>query len=206
MTSGQKSTARTNIGAGSAADVATNAANITAQSQAIQKLEDEVGKVVNGNTCLLNISIGDYVIVKNSTITGITDGLYTANAAVGAGTAVVQANLTAVSGGGFNALNGNMTITTNEYNGYGGLTVLRQGKLRSIFFKSNGMTFPQTNAILDTQDRPQTLVRVPASTQTNSDCYWASINTNGKMNLYKAGYEVTETTNYVMFAAVYKVP
>ena len=98
LTNGQKAQVRTNIGAASAAETA---ADILAQAK-------EIGKVVNGNSCTdFTLNTGDYVIVKNSTITGITDGLYTYSSSTSksAGSAVSSGELTAVSGGGFNALN-----------------------------------------------------------------------------------------------------
>ena len=61
--------------------------------------------VINGDTAAVNVAKGDYVCVVGSTISGIDDGVYTANAAVTAGTSFTSGNLTAVSGGGLNALN-----------------------------------------------------------------------------------------------------
>lgn len=67
-------------------------------------LGSDMGIVVNGSTSTKNISAGQYVVVVNSTITDISDGLYTANSAVIAGTALTSTNLTAVGNGGFNAI------------------------------------------------------------------------------------------------------
>lgn len=66
---------------------------------------DMLGIVIDGNSTAIGASAGQYVIVKNSTITGITDGLYTAALAIPANTAIDATYLTAVSGGGLNALN-----------------------------------------------------------------------------------------------------
>lgn len=70
----------------------------------ITEAQSEVGIVVNGSTALQNVAIGQYVIVKNSTITGVTDGLYVASASVTAGTAFTSADLIAKTEGGLNAL------------------------------------------------------------------------------------------------------
>lgn len=95
------------------AEAGARATADTALNQNLDLLRDEIGKVVNGNTSALNISAGDFVIVKNSTITSVTDGLYTANNAVSAGTALVAADLTAQPTGAANVLNSNIaTINT----------------------------------------------------------------------------------------------
>lgn len=65
---------------------------------------NEVGIVINGKRPARNATAGQYVIVRNSTISGITDGLYTANAALSPSTDVTAANLTAISNGGLNSL------------------------------------------------------------------------------------------------------
>lgn len=69
----------------------------------------EVGIVINGKRPARSATAGQYVIVRNSTISGISDGLYTANAALSPSTDVTAANLTAVSGGGLN----NITLRSN---------------------------------------------------------------------------------------------
>lgn len=52
-----------------------------------------------------SIQEGSYIILRNSTITGITDGLYKATQAIPANTMIDSTYLTAVSGGGLNDLN-----------------------------------------------------------------------------------------------------
>ena len=78
---------------------------------------DECAFVISGNMCSDNVTEGNYVIVRGSTITGVVDGLYQAANNVNANTAFVAADLTPVSGGGFNALNDKITkvetITTS---------------------------------------------------------------------------------------------
>ena len=64
-----------------------------------------VAVTVEGNKASVNVTSGQYVIVQNSTISGITDGAYKATANVTAGTAFTSGNLTAVSGGVANSLN-----------------------------------------------------------------------------------------------------
>ena len=70
----------------------------------IDELEEDIAIIVNGNTSTQNVTIGQYVFVRDSTITGITDGLYTVNANKAAGSSYTSADLTAVNIGGFNSL------------------------------------------------------------------------------------------------------
>ena len=65
---------------------------------------DEVGIVITGKRPSMAVTAGQYVIVRGSTISGIADGLYTANAVLSPSTDVTAANLAAVSGGGLNSL------------------------------------------------------------------------------------------------------
>lgn len=55
-----------------------------------------------------SIQEGSYIILRNSTISGITDGLYTAAQAIPANTMIDATYLTAVSDGGFNSLLSNI--------------------------------------------------------------------------------------------------
>ena len=65
----------------------------------------EFGIVVTGNTANVNIVAGQYVIIRNSTISNVDDGLYIAKSAIPSGEAISESNLEAVSGGGLNAVN-----------------------------------------------------------------------------------------------------
>ncbi len=67
-------------------------------------IRDDIGIVINGNTAAQNVAQGQYVIVRDSTITGVTDGLYKASSDVASGTAFTSANLTAVTKGAVNEL------------------------------------------------------------------------------------------------------
>ena len=114
LTSGQKSTARTNIGAGSAEDVATNAANITAQSQAIQKIEEGIAyRLGSTNTTGATLAVGTYVYVTGNT-NGVADGMYKVSTAIVANGSLTTSNLTAVSGGIGNELNNNLASLSDH--------------------------------------------------------------------------------------------
>lgn len=70
------------------------------------KIVPEMAPIVNGNKSTVGAAIGEYVLVRNSSITGITDGAYTAAKAIPANTTIDSTYLTAVgTGGALNALN-----------------------------------------------------------------------------------------------------
>lgn len=75
----------------------------------LAKNQDALGIIVDGNKAAVSATTGQYIILRNSTITGKTDGLYTAAKSIPANTAIDGTYLTAVSGGGLNALNGNLS-------------------------------------------------------------------------------------------------
>lgn len=71
-----------------------------------QTLADDLGVVVDGNKAALGADVGQFVIVKNSIITGAADGIYMAAKAIPANAAIDATYLTAVSKGGLNAIAG----------------------------------------------------------------------------------------------------
>ena len=94
------------------AEAGTRAAADTAINQAAAKQKATVGIVEDGNTATQAISAGQYVIWKGD--------LYTADSNISSGETLASSggskNLTAVSGGGLNALNGKITqrLIANE--------------------------------------------------------------------------------------------
>lgn len=88
----------TDAGAGTSYQIPTVAEMEAADAQTAA----EIGIVITGKRPSMAVTAGQFVIVRGSTISGITDGLYTANTALSPSTDVTAANLTAVSGGGLN--------------------------------------------------------------------------------------------------------
>ena len=66
------------------------------------------------STASQNVSAGQYVIVKNSTITGITDGLYTSRYNISANTIFTASDLVAVTNGGLNDLLEDVTTLNDQ--------------------------------------------------------------------------------------------
>lgn len=90
----------TDAGSGASYQIPTVAEMEAADAQTAA----EIGIVITGARPSMTVTAGQYVIVRNSTISGVTDGLYTANTALSPSTDVTAANLLAVSGGGLNGL------------------------------------------------------------------------------------------------------
>lgn len=97
QTRSQLSTAQTNI---------TNLqGRMTNAENAEQTIMESIAILVTGNMSATGASAGQYVYVKGSSITGITDGLYKASQAIPANTVIDSSYLTAVTSGGLNSLN-----------------------------------------------------------------------------------------------------
>lgn len=84
---------------------------MTNAENAEQKLMESIAIMITGNTSSAGAAAGQYVYVKNSTITGITDGLYKAALAIPANTVIDSSYLTAVTGGGLNSLKDTIAIS-----------------------------------------------------------------------------------------------
>ena len=93
-------------------NIPISASDNTTVQQSLAAVKSDMGIVEDGNTATHTISAGQYVIWKGA--------LYTASAAIPSGTTLSSSNLTAVSDGGLNALNGKFarsgtfTLTTRS--------------------------------------------------------------------------------------------
>lgn len=97
----------------------------TPVSQAIANLQNEIGIVCTGNTCAISASTGQYVVLKNSTISGRADGLYTAAKTIPANTEIDSTYLTAVSNGGLNNLKGQVDALNSKITSDSGVQYIR---------------------------------------------------------------------------------
>lgn len=96
---------QTGVVTASGADLNINALDNTSIDQTITNIENDIAIIINGSTSAKNVSAGQYVLVQNSGMTGVNDGLYIANTTVSAGTPFTSAYLDPVSNGGLNSLN-----------------------------------------------------------------------------------------------------
>lgn len=133
-------------------DNSQNLISSAAVAGALGTLSDTVAIVIDGDQSALGAAVGQYVLLKNSTITGAADGLYTAATAIPANTDIDATYLTAVTAGGLNDLKaaidehiGNAYIkrlslnrgTTNIYipnsfHGFWGVTCGNQGGMEPL--------------------------------------------------------------------------
>lgn len=75
-----------------------------------------LGIVIEGNSTQIGAAIGQYVIVKGSTISGITDGLYTAAQPIPANTAIDSSYLdNKIDNGGFNSLSTELSTEIGKF-------------------------------------------------------------------------------------------
>lgn len=90
-----------------------------------------------GNVASVNVAAGTFVYVKNSTITGITDGLYIAVNAISANTAFTAADLdnTNTAVGGLNALNSKIAMFPKFYSyDTNGSTIKITASVNHVYF------------------------------------------------------------------------
>lgn len=92
-------------------DIRVNPQTTETADEAITRLEGivlelahDLSALVEGNTCSIALTKNHYVIVRNSTISGISDGIYRVNANIPAYTAITSANLYTITSGGLNDL------------------------------------------------------------------------------------------------------
>ena len=120
-----------------------------------QEIMESMAILVNGNTSAAGAAAGSYVYVKDSTITGITDGLYKAALAIPANIAIDATYLSAVTGGGLNSLNDSLQTVEVQLTGFNSaisdhsrLRAWKYGKVVTIngYFSINA-TIP-SNAVL----------------------------------------------------------
>ena len=90
---------------------------------------DMLGIIIDGNSSPVSAAVGQYVIVKNSTISGITDGLYTAALAIPANTAIDATYLSNKIGMG--GLNDVIAVSSTAVSG---ARVVRSNKLVNLQF------------------------------------------------------------------------
>lgn len=108
---------------------------ITGAKTNLAGLESAVGIVVDGAKAAVAASAGQYVVLKNSIISGCDDGLYIAAQAIPANTTINSTYLTAVSKGGLNSLSDQIGTLSS-------LTTTAKTNLVAAVNEVNGRTVP----------------------------------------------------------------
>ena len=82
---------------------------------AADRIQPEIAPIINGKQCALGAASGDYVLLRNSTITGKSDGAYQATKAIPANTDLDSTYLgSPITGGMVNELNNNLTSLSDQ--------------------------------------------------------------------------------------------
>lgn len=173
-------------------------------------LQDAIGYVCNGNTCAASVAAGQYVILKNSTITGCADGLYTAAQAIPANTAIDSTYLTPVYGGAANSLfDALANITQYEsYTAYGPTYCFlkRTGKTIFVYGTSSG------GLTLTGDGTWHQLTTIGPAFRPNYDVYFTGSTAAGKsisFHLDTSGivsYVTDGNTSYWNYGGCYFIP
>ena len=161
---------------------------------------NEIAVVITGARPALPVSSGQYVIVRNSTISGISDGLYTANTTLSPSTNVTASNLTAVSGGGLNNFASyydnynNPTLTTNSDAGIttNSSAVRRKGNLVLLYVNVrnlNGFTAETWTTIHTLNVYPNTTISASCAFQGQTATL--RLNADGTVQIYPHGSAFT---------------
>ena len=80
-----------------------------ASVDAADRIQPEIAPIINGKQCALGAAKDDYVLLRNSTITGKSDGAYIAAKAIPANTDIDSTYLgNAITGGISNSINSNI--------------------------------------------------------------------------------------------------
>lgn len=123
---------QTGVVTADASNLEMSSSDSTTIEDTITNIENDIAILINVSTAAVNVAAGQYVLVQNSGMTGVQDGLYISNTAVPAGTPFTSTYLDAVSNGGLNALSahietleGNQLGTPIDLNGYSAGTLYR---------------------------------------------------------------------------------
>lgn len=196
-----------------------NSHNITIPA-ALDQLQKDLAILVSGNTAAVNVTAGQYVVVHGSTITGVSDGLYTAVNNVSSGTPFTAADLAAVSAGGFNdlgaqvaTLNGNLTPTAftitlpagyswNNYRGEKiGIGIVEIDGRIDLSTPSTAKTI-DLGIIIPSDIRPINMVTFSAFNNSTDNGMDGRITSEGKMIFYR---QETESLPAIAFHVMYTV-
>lgn len=100
------------------------------------KTYNDLGIVVNGNKAALSAAVGQFIILKNSTISGRSDGLYKAAKAIPANTTIDSTYLAAVPRGGLNAVQHTFERQIRQYSS---ITIPSTGYIKIDSFDDMGI-------------------------------------------------------------------
>ena len=154
-----------------------------------EQKDEETGIVVRGNktTHADGAAAGQFVILRNSTITGCADGLYTAAKAIPYNTVIDSTYLTPCPEGGLNALNAS-SETVYASQEFGGMQLYRYGAVRVLSI--DWVPYSTVHSVTIHQaDRPTKMVRGVGLKQTSGGTYasiaYIDVGTDGSITAAK---------------------
>ena len=183
QTRSQLNTAQTNISnlqtrmTTAEGNITTNAQNLTGEIGRAKNVEQDLMEgmaiLINGDQSATGAAAGQYVYLKDSTITGAADGLYKAAQAIPANTVIDVTYLTAVSAGGLNSLNDRITNSKKW-------VLLAQANTNTVtvneFLTGN---YDEINVVLRQNDGPICSSTIIEALKTSSVQVWAAYRTDG---------------------------
>lgn len=109
-----------------------------ASVDAADRIQPEIAPIINGKQCALGAAKDDYVLLRNSTITGKSDGAYIAAKAIPANTDIDSTYLgNAITGGISNSINSKITQ----------IGIIERGSISTISVPNNTETVLKTIAL-----------------------------------------------------------
>ena len=110
---------------------AAGAHNASVDAQ--DRIQAEVAPIINGKQCAVGAAEGEYVLLRNSTITGKTDGAYKAAKAIPANTNIDSTYLgSPITGGISNDINSKIAELSESKTGLVGINAEGHGSYNSV--------------------------------------------------------------------------
>ena len=180
---------------------------IASDAVKLSKINDDalscIGYIINGNASSVSIPLGNYVIVKHSSITGVVDGLYKAIATIPANTAITSTYLSnRITNGGLNEEYRFINLTSNiaaveSLVSVADATVYKYGMLAIASFRMDIQAAITANTAMVT-GLPPAFGRVELMMRTNAgEIYPVFISTQGALHLRN---KVVPSTEYPLYA------
>lgn len=159
----------------------------------INATQSDIAIIIEGNqtTHTGGAAVGEYVKVRNSTISGITDGLYKAVQAIPQNTAIDSTYLTEVDGGGLNAINSSIAKFISNANGEAwqfdsGLMICKKTVSQAVSWSAWGSLYE--SSIIDCGSFPINFISIPVVSVTLNNSNVAAWPTGvGSISVSSAG-------------------
>ena len=170
-----------------------------ASVDAHDRIQAEVAPIINGKRCSLGAASGEYVLLRNSTITGKTDGAYQATKAIPANTDLDSTYLgSPITGGLVNELNSKIMRQT-LYNS----TTVQVFKAGNVFMCSfQGAKISDIVTALQNVTKPSAEVRSMVWNYTDVKAAIINVVSSSVFFIDAVAWSVISDTNKVMHGQV----